>query len=65
MVNRLLELQQASGPPVDEKTGSEQEFIWNFRFYFKQMLQIPVLSFLMCSDVFPFKCDRSHVFEEW
>lgn len=65
MVNRLLELQQASGPPVDEETGLEQEFIWNFRLYFNQVFQIADLSFLMCSDLLPFKCDRSHVFEKW
>lgn len=65
MLNRLLEFPQASGPSVDEKTGSEQEFIWNFRFYFKQVLQISDWSFLMCSDLFPFKCVRSHIFEEW
>lgn len=28
-------------PPADESIGSELEFIWNFRFYFKQVFQIP------------------------
>lgn len=51
--------------PADEETGSGQEFIWNFRRYFKQLCQIPDLSFLVCLVLFSFKYDKSHIFEEW